>query len=152
MKNSQTKTTGVLLATVAFVIYLFFAPATANAGWRSHYDEYPGTDSNVGTYLLVAAGAVAVIGIIALVKHNNTNAKHKTEDDKADSTKTDSGVDNSAQNEAKSAELMMITTEATVGSRLGLYIDVAQDDNGFDRDKAFDISDLTMKAGISLSF
>lgn len=153
MKRSTTRHLTVALALVAFAAALF-APSTADAAWRDHSDEYPGLDNATGTYLLIAAGVAVAAGAIILIAKSGGK-------DKADSPATTGEADATEEAEETEGEVSRSDDRATEtwaadriteSSRFGLYLGLDQPRTSVAADRAPNLSDLGVKAGISLSF
>ncbi len=154
MKTTKFKQITVAVTLAAFALVMF-APAPAQAGWDDQSDELPGMDNNWGTYALVAAGVVAVIGTIALIKKgsDNSDTTEKPADQEplnADGVEEAEG--DKAGSDAAASGSVSFDAEAYAPSRFDLYVGLDQAGGSHVSDGSLKLSDLGVKVGVSVSF
>ncbi len=152
MKSKSLKQFAGALALLAFST-MIFAPEPAEAKWRDSSDELPGMDSNVGTYLAVGAGLIALIGIVALVKHSGKDDT-PTPADSALATPADTAAaagDAVEQSETQERGISSVF-ETEPAPRLGLYLGTLPAETSGTSRAFSDLSRVGVKVGLSLNF
>jgi len=155
MYERTTNPVSVLLVLAVFAATTFLLPSSANAKWKDHSDN-DGPDWGK----IVAIGVVlglASYGIAYLITHKKTEKAEPMETTEEDDTES-AAVDETKSNNV--TESLVSTSDFAPpmlskqqNSQFGLYLDVdpPNSDNGF-RDKDINLSDVTVKAGVSIRF
>lgn len=160
MYRRTTNPVSVLLILTVFAATTFLLPSSADARWIDHSDEYPGSDGpSLGTVVALGAVACLAIGGVILMSKKNKQDKLAPESEVTETEETESVTDEETESEADTAGSASTSgfSAPMLGeqqpSQLGLYlnIDPLSNDNGF-RGKGIDLSDVTLKAGITFCF
>ncbi|HOD66004.1 MAG TPA: hypothetical protein PK186_10095 [candidate division Zixibacteria bacterium] len=140
--------------TLASLAAYILIPSSASARYHDHSDELPGTDTPVGTYLAVAAGALAVVGIIALVKHSGGKDKDVVPADSSSTGREEPAEETEGEGDAagQSSGGESAVSDDAGASRLGLYLGLNPAETIGSDGRRPDFSDLGVKVGFTLSF
>lgn len=148
----------VAATAIAFIAAVLLVPVTAEAGWKSHYDDYPGDDSpDWGKIIAIGVAGGLAIGLIAyLAKDKKDDGAEPENAEKAEKTGTepDSGAENQSEEEAtgQPSELKRKLSATSSSWNVGLYFD-AEPMPGNQLGQSIDLSDdMTVGLGVSLSF
>ncbi len=155
MQRFSTKSTVAALIVAVFTAYVLFTPSPAYAKWDDRSDELPGMDNSLGTYLLVGAGIVAAGTVVYLIaksgKDDGANQKPDVTSptSTAETTEQPAAEDDDAENQEHGTTGQLLEKQGD----LKFYFDVRPEklDNGFD-DRALGVSNMTVRAGVSLGF
>jgi len=156
MKKNQTNSILVLFIACAFMVTMLLAPSTAEARYRSHYDDYPGEDSLPwGTIILVGViGGLAVSGIAYLVTHKKTDDEtgdaiedsDQTTEEKSDSTQV-------IENEQEISFKELLNAPERELSNVKFYVGLDQVDETFSSKLSQPgFADVQLNVGFALSF
>ncbi len=156
MKQGTLKQSAAIVI-AAFVIQLFIVPLSADAAWRSEYDDYPGNDSPPwGTIVLVGViGGVAIAVLAMAISHSSKDKKADGESDQADDSMEgiSPGQDEPADVDENSSEKITMSTFRPESSKLNLYFDLGQTPHSSGLDiSSSDVSGMEVKVGVALSF
>ncbi len=160
MKTLTPKPIVLALMLAGFALSLFVTPSTAEAGWKSHYDELPGlSDFDLTPYLVVGGALIAGAIIYKIATHQSGDTEDLDDlvipDTEEEVSAEEPAVDDQdvleTESDTETAAALRLTPPDQ--SRLGLFLDVTDDTRFYGPQKdAFDFSDLTVKAGVTIGF
>jgi hypothetical protein len=151
MKNLRLT---VVMAVLATFLVQVIVPSYAEAGWRSHYDDMPGEDVDVGKILLIGAGVAAAAVVIALaVKSSKINEANKedtnTSDDRESEVPDEASLDKSRVNKS----LGGMKFKSAYSPYYSLYLDFDRGDRiSKMENNDLGLSNVMLKAGLSYNF
>jgi hypothetical protein len=157
-EGKERKMKNLRLAVVVAVLGVFLVqvlvPSTAEAGWRSHYDDMPGEDVDVGKILLIGAGVAAAAVVIALaVKSSKNSESEKADTNTTEDPDSEDPEEISFDKGSIKRSLDEIGIESANRPYYSLYLDLDRGDKisklGNDD---LGVSNVMLKAGLSYNF
>jgi len=142
------------VAVLAAFLMQVCVPSSAEAGWRSHYDDMPGEDVDVGKILLIGAGVAAAAVVIALAIKSSKNSEAEKEDtNTSDDGESGDSEEAGFNKESITKSLNELNFESVNRPYYSLYLDLDKGDK-FSRSENNDLgfSNVMLKAGLSYNF
>lgn len=146
----------VILVAAVFAAVTYLVPASAEAQWESHYDEFPGEDSpDWGKIIAIGViGGVATVAIVYLVKGKTADESDTgVEEDPAEGAT--GGETTSSEPEAREDSAIGFASSMLKGqeSPFGIHFDIDHRQAGIGiSEPRTDFTDVTIEAGITFSF
>ncbi|MCX6828191.1 MAG: hypothetical protein NT002_02765 [candidate division Zixibacteria bacterium] len=164
MKKLSSSITIVFLTLAAFSVQFFFAPTSASAAYRSHYDDLPG-EEGLPWVTIIAVGVAAALTIVLIShatkgKKDQKNEIEKQQDQQKQNHDTDStSVKPDSTSEKTSIYLPKCGDNASFGLNklespyLSMYINLNGEDNEMmPAELSYDLNSVKLKVGLSYHF
>lgn len=154
MRTLVTRPTAALLVLSAFAFTFLVGPSAAQAAWRDRSDELPGMSSSTGLFIVAGLATAALVTVLLVKKHHNDQAGRTqvgTGSTQDTSQESDSTAVHRDKTEIPTQSSLLPPQETKTQLRIFYGLDQVSQESKLGS-PPLSLSDLKLKAGVSISF